>query len=85
MEDTEERETHSFRLKKVLLTKRGVYNHKIKKKDKNKQCVKIQRQKFESYNFPWYSRVCKEVSSLMYFSVSSSKSWNKNTLLLLKN
>ena len=48
MEDTEERETHSFRLKKVLLAKRGAYNHEIKKKDKNKQCVKIQRQKFES-------------------------------------
>ena len=83
MEDTEEKETHSFRLK-VLLVKRGAYNHEIKKKDKNKQWVKIQRQKFESCNFPWYSRACKEVSSLMDFSVSSSKSWTKNTLLLLK-
>lgn len=36
MEDTEEKETHSFRLK-VLLVKRGAYNHEIKKKDKNKQ------------------------------------------------
>ena len=86
MEDTEERKTHSFRLKKVLLAKRGAYNHEIKKKDKNKQCVKIQRQKFESCNFPWYPRTCEKVSLLMYFSVSSSsKSWNKNALSLLKN